>query len=258
MSKFLDRLDRISRGSSSPMGFGSASRAEKTPSMALVGLLSHSYLDSASLLAEVGVDGVLIEGLDKGTQFRQVTNILGALPWGIGGKHLNEEIAKSHREQGCDFFSFSVDNITSATLSEEDSAYLLEIAPDFDDRSLRAIECLPLDAVVLNVNPGWSSLALRDLIAIGSIRSMLDKYLLLQGPVSVTAGELIVLKEIGVDGLVVDVSECPKKTLQQLKENLMSMPKPRKSTSSKGESSLSSSAYRLSQAPSFDDEDDDE
>jgi hypothetical protein len=86
----------------------------------------------------------------------------------------------------------------------------------------------------------------------------LDKYLLLRGPVSVTAGELMVLKEIGVDGLVVDVSECPKKTLQQLKENLISIPKSRKPTYSKAESSLPGSAYRLSQAPSFDDEEDDD
>ena len=257
MSKFLDRLELINRGSPAPMGFGKAARVEKTPCMALLGLLSQRHVELAPLLAQVGADGVLIEGVNGDKRLKQIGKLLGELPWGVSAQELSEESARRYRDQGCDFFAFSPDKATLAALAEDGPAYLLCIPSDLDDRSLRAIEGLPVDAVVLALDQDQSPLNLQHLIAIGSIRSMFDKYLLLRISCPIEGGELKALRDVGVDGLVVDASAASEEVLRELRENLMDLPRQRKPSSPKADAMLPRSAYRSPSPSSLEEEDDD-
>ena len=256
MSKLLDRLDRISRGTPNSMGFGAVSRTDKVPSMAMIGLISDrgKPADQASILAKIGVDGVLVEGVEKKTALSSLSKALDKVPWGLRLTGIDEEAATRYREQGCDFLAFGTEGVTLSALEDEDSGYLLCIQPDWDERRLRAIEHLPVDGAVLALPSADPPLTIEHLIAIGLVRGEFSKYLLLEVPGLPTSGELEGLREIGVDGLVVDAALHSAEDLQGLRDRLMDLPKRQRSTK-KASAVLPSSAYAPQSVVSNDDDD---
>ena len=52
MSKFLDRMEQIGRGTQTPMGFGVA-RPEKVPGMALIALITSDHSTGVGAVAEL-------------------------------------------------------------------------------------------------------------------------------------------------------------------------------------------------------------
>jgi hypothetical protein len=258
MSVLLDRLDRISRGTPTAMGFGAVSRPDKVPSMAMIGLISDrgKPAEQASTLAKIGVDGVLVEGVEKKTALASLSKALDKVPWGLRLTGIDEEAAGRYREQGCDFLAFGAEGSTLSALEDEDAGYLLCIQSDWDERRLRAIEHLPVDGVVLALQSADPPLTIEHLIAIGSVRGEFSKYLLLEVPGLPTSGELEGLREIGVDGLVVDAALHSAEDLQGLRDRLMALPKRQRGTK-KASAVLPSGAYGAQgTAPDDDDEDD--
>ena len=258
MSRLLDRLDRITRGTPAPMGFGATARAEKLPSMAMLGLLAQGNEAGASLLASVGADAALIQGVDGAKEMGALNNLLGDIPWGVSLPHLDEEKARACLEGGCDFFAFSPEHVDVAALSEETPAYLLSVPHDLEERALRAIEELPVDGVVLTLEQVSQPLNLRTLMAVSAIRCMISKYLLLQLPNAIGPGELQGLRDIGVDGLLVDVASTSEAELKTLKEGLLALPRPRKARSGKVDALLPRGAYRTTSIFRREDDDDDD
>jgi hypothetical protein len=234
MSKLLDRLERINRGAPAAMGFGAAARAEKVPPMALVGMLSSrdSSAQGASVLAKIGADAALISGGGEGEVPGQVAQALDSVPWGLRVQGLKGEEASHYREQGCDFLAFEPEGaLLGAIEKNENTAYLLCIQPDMETRSLRAIEHLPVDAVLLSLDSVEPPLTLQHLITVGAVRSAFSKYLLLQVPGVLTRGELEALRDMGVNGLVVDANALSAEELEGMKESLLNLPRPQGSKS---------------------------
>ena len=258
MSKFLERLDRINRGATTiTMGFGAAASSEAVPSMALLGILKDAKKleDEASVLASIGADGALIDLENSEQLIKKIPNLEG-LPWGIRARHINADKARDYKEKGCDFIGLDPSGTDVEALVDEDIGYLLYIQPDMDDRSLRGIEDLPVDAVVVPLQSDGSPLTLESLIKIGSIRTMLSSYLLLEVAGPMTPWELKVLKDTGVDGLVVNVSSG--KILKELKESLTDLPKRQRTKGARPSPLLPLGGYSLRQAPSQDDDGDDD
>ena len=260
MSKFLDRLKRISRGTTISMGFGAAGRSEKLPSLALVGTLSDPAKSAkgAAVLAGIGADGALIQG-HTDASLKKLAKTLDNVPWGVRVEGLQQEQASRYKERGCDFLAFRPEGALVGALEDEDTGYLLCVQPDMDERFLRAIEDLPIDAVLLPMASAEPPLTLQHLITIGSVRGAFSKYLLLEVPGLLSTGELEALRDIGVDGLVVDATAFSSKELEGLSERLMGLPR-RQSTKAKRPSPiLPISAHTQSgPSPSEQDEDEDE
>ena len=228
MSRFFDSLERIDRGATTSMGFGAVVRPEKVPAMGLVGTLSKLGKSAAGAanLAKVGADAALLQDMDAEKIPDRLVKALGEVPWGIKVAHLDEKQAILYKDQGCDFLAFQPEGVLLEALSEdEDPGYILCIQPDMAGRSLRAIEQLPVDAVLLSLKPEEPPLTLQHLITIGAIRSAFSKYLLLEVPPSLTTRELDGLREIGVDSLVVDADAHSVEELEGLKDRLMNLPK---------------------------------
>ena len=227
MSKFLDRLDRINRGTPTSLGFGLGTRPEKVPSMALLGTLTDPKKSAkgASTLAKIGADGALIDGTDMEGKLEELAQTLDKVPWGIRVHDLSGEQAVKYREKGCDFLAFQPEAAPLGALGDEDTGYLLCIQPDMDEQSLRAIEDLPIDAVLLPLKSVEPPLTLQHLITIGVVRSAFTKYLLVEITGALTAEELDGLKDIGVDGLVVDPNTLSVEELEGLRERLLALPK---------------------------------
>jgi hypothetical protein len=243
MSELISRLEKIGKGSPTPMGFGAASRAEKVPCMAVVGSLRANHAKKADLAVKAKLDAVLLEGDGLDGELSNISDALKTVPWGVAVDGLDGKRAKELMEKGCDFFVVSPEKTQIEAMKEEKPAYLFPVPLDADDRFLRGVEGLPIDAVILSLDSEGSPLTLRHFMAIGTIRPMLDKYMFLKVASAPSSKELEALRDAGVDALVVDMEKMSEKALTELKERLMDLPKPRKNRSER----LSPLLPRLSQ-----------
>lgn len=259
MSELLHRLERVNRGSTTAMGFGAAGRVEKVPGMALIGSLSAGkrFVQGAATLSKIGADGALITGSGPDGIPSSVAEALKGVPWGVRVPELTGEHAAGYREKGCDFLAFEPQRTQVGALEDEDTAYVLCVPSGMDEQSLRAIEDLPVDAVLLTLESIQPPLTLEHLLAIGVVRGSFSKYLLLEAPASLSSGELEGLKEVGVDGLVVDATSLSAKEMEGLRDRLLSLPQ-RQRRARITNAFPSRDAYSSQAGPALEDDDDQE
>ena len=227
MSKLVSRIEKISRGSPAPMGFGATARAAQTPAMALIGILSQNSLEGAKCLASLDADGALLADVDSGEEISTMAEALGPTPWGVKTHALDGEAADSLVQKGCDFFLVSPDSVTVEAAKDDRAAFILSLPVDANDGFLRALEDLPISAAFISLTDN-GPLTLQRLIDVGSVRTMFDKYLLVEIPVSLSAKELEGLRDMGVDAVVVDVGAASEESLKAMKERLLELPRQRK------------------------------
>ena len=227
MSKFLDRLEQITMGAPTPMGFG-VSRAQRSPGMALVGLVSGSNSEGMHALTEMGVDATLVSGVDGTSVLKELSQVLGSeIPWGVRVASLTEEDAHAFEDGGCDLLEFSLQGTSVAAVASEEIARILGISLDIDLDQLRAIDTLPVDVFVLPMAEVSAPWTLEDLAAIGRISNRVDKYILVETSQLPGPKELEALRDAGVSGLVVDVAAVESEKLADLKTAMLEMPRHR-------------------------------
>ena len=249
MSKFLERLEQISRGAPTPLGFG-APRARKTPGMAMVGLVSGAHAEGIGLLAGLGPDAALVSGVDDPPALKKLTQSLGSeTPWGARVSSLSEEEARAYEEGGCDLLAFSLRGTSVAAVGSEEMARILCVDPDIEADQLRAVDALPVDVLLLSV-PGLSaSWTLEDLAVVARVSRRVDKHILLEVSQPPGAKELEALRNTGVNGLVVDVGTVDSASLAELKAALLDMPRQRFPRKERAAALLPSSAFFPGNAP---------
>ena len=261
MSKLIDKLEKLSRGTPMSLGFGAASRGEKPPAMALLGMLSSSrqLAQKASTLAKIGADGVLFQGIDVDKVANELAESLGDVPWGIKVDGLNDEQASYYKEKGCDFLAFGPENALLGALADEDTGYILCIQPDMDERSLRALEDVPVDVIFLSADSITLPLTLQQVITLSSIRGMFGKFFMLEVPGTPSSKELEGLRDLGVDGLVVDAGALSARELEDLKGSLSNLPKKQQDkTTRRPAALLPRTVLASSSAPSHEEEEEEE
>lgn len=260
MSKLLDKLEKLSRGVPMSLGFGAASRSEKPMAMALLGMLStnRQLAQKTSTLAKIGADGILFQGIEVDKVVNELTKSLGDVPWGMKVDGLNDEQASHYKEQGCDFLAFGPENALLGALGDEDTGYILCIQPDMDERSLRALEDVPVDVVFLPSDSITLPLTVQQVIALSSVRGMFSKYFMLEVPGPLSSKELEGLRDLGVDGLVVDAGALSVKELEDLKSSLSNLPKKQRDKTHRPAALLPSTPVASPSAPSHEEEEEEE
>jgi hypothetical protein len=200
--------------------------------MALIGILSGNSTDDAKCLANLDADGALIAGTNSAEDLASLTKALGSTPWGVKVDDLNGETADGLIQQGCDFFLVDADSVTVEAARDDRAAFILSLPEGASDGFLRALEDLPITAAFTSLADN-GPLTLRRLIDVGSLRTMFDKYLLVQVDPGLSARELEALRDMGVDAVVVDVATASEDSLKAMKENLLKLPRQRKPRSEK-------------------------
>ena len=259
MSKFLDRMEQIGRGTQVPLGFGGA-RPEKVPGMALVGLITSNYSTGVSAVAELAPDAALVAGDQGQASLSELAQPLGSdLPWGVRVTSMAQEEAQAYRESGCDLLAFPLEGTPVAAVASDEVARILCVDPYIEEGELRAIMALPVDMLLLSMSGHSGPWTLSELAAIGSIsRRAGEKYILVEVSQSPDGKELEVLRDIGVHGLVVDVGTVTSEALAGLKEALLEMPRQRPGRRARRNAILPSSAFFTGEAPGREDEDEEE
>ncbi len=192
MSKFIDKLNLVSSGGLAPMGFRAAG-AKPRPKMVLV---AHVAADAKT----DGADAVLVS-IPKAAKSLKKPKSKSDLPWGGWLGEVSRDEVKHLGEGGADFVVFPAASVSSAILEDEKLGKIVEVEAALDAGLLKAIDDLPVDAVLIAGEK--PSLTWQDLMLFRRCANILTKPLLVVVSPDVTASELGALCEAGVVGVVV-------------------------------------------------------
>jgi hypothetical protein len=190
MSKFIDKLNSIASGGLAPMGFR-AMGGKPGPRM---GLVAHV---AAEAKAE-GADARLVS-IPKATKSLKKTK--SKVPWGGWLKEVTANEVKRLGEWGADFIVFPAATVSSAVLEDDKLGKVVEVEAALDASLLKAIDDLPVDAVLIAGEK--PSLTWQDLMLFRRGANILTKPLLVVVSPDITASELQALCQAGVAGVVV-------------------------------------------------------
>ena len=257
MNKFLDLLDSIREGAPAPLGFG-ASRAEKLPGIALISLVSEDHKKAITMVSKSSVDAVIIKGLDTPSDVKTITKPLGNVPWGAKVSELSEGQAQGYQDDGSDLVVFNVEGTAASNLVCDQIARVLCIDIGLEEDKLRALASLPVDVFLLsmkNVSSPWS---IQDLADLSVISRRVDKYILLEVSAPPVGKDLEALRDIGVNGIVIDASEATAKLYKDLKEKLINMPRPKHSRRERTRAILPGASFNQDPEPQEEEEEPDD
>lgn len=264
MSKFIDRLHEISQGTPVRLGFG-ATRRQRTPGMALIAQVSQDHAKGVSVVATLSPDAALISGIDGAQSVKEQSASLSGIPWGARVTSLSESEALAHHENGSDLLAFGLSNTSAVAVSSDEVARILciDTGVDVDEEDLRTLGALPVDALLLNLTDHSGPWMLQDLARVGAVSRRVSKFILLEITEAPSAKELESLRDIGVNGLLLDVARVSADELAALKSALLDMPRPHANRRERSVALLPGSVFaspsqERHEEPDHDDDDDDE
>jgi len=197
MSKFVDKLKQVSTGGQ-PMGFRATAAKASKPRMLLVAAVTLTDTEKITALVAGADAGLLaIAKPSAGAKaLEQLSEAMPDIPWGGWLKEAGKEGVEA------DFIVFPAEKAALAMFGDEKLGKVLEVEPWLEPGLLKAIDNLPVDAVLIAVEDN-QFLTWHHLMLFQRCVNILNKPLLVLVPPGVTAGELGALWEAGVMGVVV-------------------------------------------------------
>jgi len=223
MSKFVDKLQSLSKSSTTPIGFHPSASESKSPAMLLIAELSGTQVKEAKIVADVNADAGLI--LNEGPSARiikQMVEAVGDIPLGVFVKGMNEKKINEITSLGCDFLVFDIKTAT-AVLYKEEIGKILMIEPSLDQGLVRAINSLEVDGVFISNRGEDSFVAVEHLLVCRRFVELLEKPVIMTLPSLVAKAELTGLWQAGVDGVVAPSTQSVE-ALTELKKMIGGLP----------------------------------
>lgn len=224
MSRFVDKLNRVSQAAPQAMGFRTAQADSVKPRMLLIASLLQAEVDNlAGYVAGADAGLLSISKLSSGTKsLEDVSQVVSNIPWGWWLTDVGREEINEIAEARCDFVVFPEASALLAVPQNEEVGKILQVATSLSEGLLRVIDELPIDAVLITVEQeGEYFLTWHHLMLFRRFADLLTKPLLASVPSNVTANELQALWEAGVDGVVAEIRVGqPKERLSELRQTI--------------------------------------
>jgi len=226
MSRFIDNLTKMTKAAPQRIGFRMAREAAAGPRIHLIASVAGA---AASLTDGVaGADAVLLRAAKAVPGAKVLRGLAGALPdmplgvW-LGGA--GSESLKAFAGAGGDFVVFPVTSQVLAIPADDKVGRVLQVEAALSDGLLRAVEALPVDAVLTaDIFEADAPVRWQHLLRCQRLAGVLSKPLLAEVPAGVTAEELKALWEAGVEGAVIEVSAAlPAGRLGELRREIGKM-----------------------------------
>jgi hypothetical protein len=230
MSRLIDKLNRVSQAVPQPMGFRVAQPISSKSKLLLIASLTRV---SVSGLADcgAGADGGLLpvhQSLEAET-FQKVSQAVPGIPWGVWLRDSGQAEIKQIVEAGCDFVVFPAAKTSLAILQNDAVGKILEVEASLSDGLLRAIDELPVDAVLIATELGEGYfLTWHHLMLVQHFANLLAKPLLVCIASNATDNELQALWGAGVDGVIVEVEAERVSKLRKAIDKLTFSPRKRR------------------------------
>ena len=226
MSKFIETLENVGETVSAPLGFGAVYKREKPVQMLLVGVLTLEQLQKQVSTSLAPVHAFLILMDSEEQQIPQsLKDSLGSIPWGI---MVNANSVASGmvygKEAGCEFLVFDAKSTPARVLQDDDIGKVLELEGDIDENKARAIEDLPVDAVVYLAPDDLFPLTVGSLLRLHAVRGLLGKPFILHIGQCPNTYDLISFRDASINGLLVDINELKTERLKELRKAIDELP----------------------------------
>lgn len=208
MSRFIDKLNRLSRAEYQPIGFRVAQQASLKPKIQLVASLAQDNVEHlADYVAGADAGLLRISKPSSGAKtLQKVSQALSDIPWGGWLQGGSPREMERMRKVSCDFVVFPATTTPLAILQNSEVGKILEVEASLSEGLLRAANELTIDAVfIANTQGEGYFLTWQHLMLFRRFADLLTKPLLVSVPSNVTAGELQALWEVGINGVVIEV-----------------------------------------------------
>jgi hypothetical protein len=237
MSKFVDKLQSLSKSSTTPIGFRASVSELKNPLMLLIARLSGAKVNEAKIIANANANAGLIWDKDPNTKnVGQMVKALGDIPLGMFVKGMSEEKIDELASLGCDFVVFDI-SMPALVLQKKEVGKFLVIEPSLDPGFVKAINNLDIDGVLVNSRGEDSFIAVEHLLVCRRFVEIIEKPVIMALPSLVTKAELTVLWEAGIVGLVAS-SKQSLETLGEIGKMIKELPEKTRSRRAKADVKL--------------------
>jgi hypothetical protein len=207
MSRLIKKLNGVRQPEPRPMGFMLSSVSQDKSRIQIIASLKADLLEKAAE-SLASTDGVLIEAsasadIKAAEKYCQAEN---SLPAGIHLKENGEKSAKKAQDSVCDFIVFN----TAAPISlirNEKIGRILELDLNLSEGMLKATSDLPVDAVLVQPQLEESPFTIQNLMLVQRAASLVNKPILVYVSVGINPDELQSLWDIGICGVVIEVTD---------------------------------------------------
>ena len=225
MSKFIDRLNRLSRGEPQAIGFTARQAASPKAKIQLIASLAAGGAESLTgHVAGADAGLISISKLAAGAEtLQKLSQSLPDVIWGGWLQGSNNGDMKQLTRAGCDFIVFSAaDTPLTVMKNNKETGKILEVESSLSDGLLRTTNELPVDAVLITGEGKENKvLTWQQLMLFQRSANLLTKPLLVSVPSQVTAGELEALWEAGVTAVIIEIeAKQPEDRLMKLRQEI--------------------------------------
>lgn len=224
MSKFVDKLESLSKSSGAPIGFRPSASESRSSAMLLIVGLSGAQANEARTTADINADaGLVLDQIPSAKVVRQMVEAAGDVPLGVFVNGASEEETSELASSGCDFLVLDI-KAAAAILHKEEVGKFLMVEPSLDHGFVRALNSLEIDGVFLSGKGGDSFVAVEQLLVSRRFVELLEKPVMMTLPSHVTKAELTSLSQAGVEG-VVALPAQPVEALAELRKMIDDLPR---------------------------------
>ncbi len=226
MSRLIEKFHEASRVAAPPMGFRTARQAAAPPKILLIASLEAGTLEKRTDYMEAA-DAVLVRFTSTALTAKAVQKIAASLPDTPWGLYLADEDTKKGApiEAGADFVLFPIDSQVADTLKDDKTGKILQVESSMDDGLLRAVNDLPVDAVLAaDTFEGNGPLVWHQLMIFQHLANLISKPLIVPTSAGVSEKELKTLWDAGVDGIMVEVDKAGAAGLKELRQAIDKLP----------------------------------
>ncbi|MHB8104721.1 MAG: hypothetical protein ACYDG5_04190 [Dehalococcoidales bacterium] len=222
MSKLIDKLNKLSQAAPAPMGFHTSKPVKAGSKILIIGRLALNIAPPTK--SNTGVDAILIhadEAAPAVKDIQKTAKSLGDIPWGIYLEGSSGDLA-ALIEAGCDFVVFSPASRIPDLPQDEKIGKVLQVESSMDDGLLRAVNDLPVDAVlIVDSLESGETLMMHQLMIYRHLAAFISKPLIVPVPANITEAELKALQDAEIDGVM---AEMDGENLKELRKTITKLP----------------------------------
>lgn len=225
MSQLIDKFHKASSGAAAPMGFRSARPTAAVPKLLLIaGLKGGLPNKPGGYIA--GADAALVRPADTPGEkdLRKIAGSLDDIPWGLYLEDDSDGLMEKAGESGLDFVVFSTAGRIAAMPQDKKIGKVMEVDSSMDDTLLRAVNQLPVDAVLLADGLESVPLLWHQLLIFQHLADLFPKPLIIPAPIDLSTAELKALWDAGVDGILVDTDMEKAGGFKELRQAIDALP----------------------------------
>jgi hypothetical protein len=225
MSRLFDKFQKAAKSSVQTMGFRTARAAAPEPGIMLIVSAAPEALKNKTDFSDAGA--ILVRPNDKplsAAGVKKIAETFDDIPVGLYLEDTDDKEMAAFADAGADFFVFPPSSRISTPSEGKKSGRILEVESSMDDSLLRAVNSLPVDAVLAADTFTGGAMSWHELMIFQHMANSFIKPLIIYLPPDVTGAELKALWEAGADGAVVDAAALKAGGLKNLQELISKLP----------------------------------